>query len=138
MDSRNGPTADGGDADLLRISLLAPVRPVIGVCIGIIQSVVDAVRQRQRGPGRRVLLLIVVSLNNLDIEASRCQRLCSFLHNLQKEIDADRHIGGAKNGRLSAVLLQSFNLFIGKSCRAHHNRRLCLDRIVHQPVKCLR
>ena len=87
VDSRNGAAADGGDTDLLRISLLAPVRPVIGVCIGILQSIVDAVRQRQRGPGRRVLLLIVVSLNNLDIEASRWVPASLRLPSLSSEGD---------------------------------------------------
>ena len=109
--SRDIAASDCADTDLLRVSLLDTVRAVIDVFIGIVQTFIDTVSQSQGGSAGRILLLVVVALNDLDIKSGVRQCLRCLFDKLDQQVDAQLHICRAKHRDLLHRTVKTGDLF---------------------------
>ena len=131
MFSHDAASADSRQTDFLSVTLLARLAPVIYIVVLVVHSLIQAVCQCQRCPAGRVYLLVVMLLYNLHIKAGTGQNLCGLLHQLQKRIDTQRHIGRAKHCCALGSLRHLCKLLFAKPCGAQNQRQL-LSRTVGQ------
>lgn len=123
--THNGTAAHGRNADFVLITAYTLCASVIFVMIAFIHSLVDRISQGQCSAARRIQLLVVMFLHNLDVKAGICQNLCasctSFMRVLiPRDILAER--------RIAVFLLVSFTFSIcsGESPVVHStNGILC-------------
>src|SRR5690242_5934317 len=77
--------------------------------------------EHERRARRRVTLVAVVHLQDLDVEL-RAERLCHALGEKREQVDAKTHIPGLDDGRMTGrrldLCLRSEERRVGKECRA--------------------
>jgi hypothetical protein len=96
--------AQGGETDGARITLAGDALAAInGAGIQVTpQCVGDDFAHPQRGAGRRIDLVPVMRFDNLDIELV-IQHARRHVQQLQRQIDADTHVGREHDGNLLAA-----------------------------------
>ena len=70
MVSHDRPSPNSGNADLFIRAGFPSAAPVKGVCIFLLKSLINTVRQSQRCSAGRIQLSSVMLLHNLNIKAS--------------------------------------------------------------------
>ena len=119
--------ADGVQADLALPALFPLGVAVVHILRFAVAHAGDGVGQHERRAARRVNLLVVVLLDDLDVELA-AEYLGRLFRKLDQKVDAERHVARIKDGLRLRGGLQRFHLLCAVAGRAEHGGNAALLR----------